>query len=481
MGNFIASQPNLQVCSDLLPPPGTKRCLRTQTNPCYFVNADGTAETCTTAENPNFATLKVCPDAATRLNRCNIRQATPCLDPANPCSAALNPNLVTLGVCSDLVSMAPSTLPSQIPSNVPSNVPSFVPSSTPSLSMAPSDKPSLSVAPSSKPSEQPSASPSALPSASPSASPSDQPSASPSAAPSAKPSTSASPSAKPSPAPSGSPSGLPSSSPSASPTLSSVPSATPSFRPTVSMKPTFKGQTYEPSDTPSASPSASPSEAPSSTPSASPSSTPSVSPSSTPTLPGGPSAAPSVNCVDDPDFLLNGNENRNCEWARDNPDRVDIRCAKVDSVTNVAVADACPLSCNPECEEFVPTPTPETSEPTISPEAQCGEDDPTPFFLTNNPQRVRNCEWVGSNNRKRETRCNREATDEESVSTKCTFTCQLRCVCKNSKKGFRLNGEGGVKCRNVTRNQCDQGVRFQGRNTSVKERCPKKCNYCYFE
>jgi len=183
---------------------------------------------------------------------------------------------ITLAAPSDQPSSSPSFAPSESPSQNPSESPSFAPSASPSQD--PSESPSF--APSANPTSAPSLSskptfkgetfaPSAGPSESPTAAPSAQPSGSPSAAPSANPTSS------PSAQPSGSPSAQPSGSPSA------APSANPTGAPSLSWRPTFKGETYEPSAPPISLPSSAPSESqePSEAPSLS--SVPTETPSST--------------------------------------------------------------------------------------------------------------------------------------------------------------------------------------------------------
>jgi len=181
---------------------------------------------------------------------------------------------------SESPSFAPSASPSQDPSESPSFAPSANPTSAPSLSSKPTFK-GETFAPSAGPSESPTAAPSAQPSGSPSAAPSAQPSGSPSAAPSAQPSgsPSAAPSANPTSSPSAQPSGSPSAQPSGSP--SAAPSANPTGAPSLSWRPTFKGETYEPSAPPISLPSSAPSESqePSEAPSLS--SVPTETPSST--------------------------------------------------------------------------------------------------------------------------------------------------------------------------------------------------------
>eukprot|EP00532_Pseudo-nitzschia_australis_P016813 CAMPEP_0168246966 /NCGR_PEP_ID=MMETSP0141_2-20121125/634_1 /TAXON_ID=44445 /ORGANISM="Pseudo-nitzschia australis, Strain 10249 10 AB" /LENGTH=723 /DNA_ID=CAMNT_0008182697 /DNA_START=550 /DNA_END=2721 /DNA_ORIENTATION=- len=195
---------------------------------------------------------------------------------------------ITLAAPSDQPSSSPSFAPSESPSQNPSESPSFAPSASPSQD--PSESPSF--APSANPTSAPSLSskptfkgetfaPSAGPSESPTAAPSAQPSGSPSAAPSANPtsSPSAQPSGSPSAQPSGSPSAAPSADPSGSP--SAAPSANPTGAPSLSWRPTFKGETYEPSAPPISLPSSAPSESqePSEAPSLS--SVPTETPSST--------------------------------------------------------------------------------------------------------------------------------------------------------------------------------------------------------
>ncbi|MGR6756288.1 hypothetical protein ACU6QO_00420, partial [Aeromonas veronii] len=84
----------------------------------------------------------------------------------------------------------------------------------------------------------------------------------------------------------------------------------------------------------------------------------------------------------------------------------------------VAVIDARLLSCNPECEDIVNIATSVTSEPTVSPETQCGEDDPTPFFART-PAHENHADWVASRPNHTKKKCCNTATDAEVLSTKC--------------------------------------------------------------
>ena len=142
--------------------------------------------------------------------------------------------------------------------------------------------------------------------------------------------------------------------PTRSPTLAPTPepTTTPSVSPSQlpSTTPSLD-RSESPSDTPSSSPTNvptnHPSRAPSSSPSASPSTTaPTLYPTDLPT--GVPTATVKRGpCENSDEFRWKNKPNRDCTtWVARKP---EVRCGKVDDITNKPVKFYCPLICKPKC------------------------------------------------------------------------------------------------------------------------------------
>jgi len=175
----------------------------------------------------------------------------------------------------------------------------------------------------------PTSSPTGLPTSSPTSSPTFSPTDEPTSAPSAA--TSSSPSSMHSVVPTVSVSPSISAAPSVEPSLSSVPSASSSLSPTGS---------------PSINPTAMPSKDRTGSPSGAVSISPSASDSSNPTTSTPTTASPTVTCVDDTTFRINGNQVKSCLWVSNVESRRQNACSKFNKVPK-----ACPIACGLCCAD----------------------------------------------------------------------------------------------------------------------------------
>ena len=188
----------------------------------------------------------------------------------------------------------------------------------------------------------PTRSPTRAPTRSPTLAPTPEPTTTPSVSPSQLPSTTPSldRSESPSDTPSSSPTNVPTNHPSRAP--SSSPSASPS-----TTAPTLYPTDFPTSSSPTDVPTNHPSRAPSSFPSASPSTTaPTLYPTDLPT--GVPTATVKRGpCENSDEFRWKNKPNRDCTtWVARKP---EVRCGKVDDITNKPVKFYCPLICKPKC------------------------------------------------------------------------------------------------------------------------------------
>jgi len=181
-------------------------------------------------------------------------------------------------------------------------------------------------------------------------------------------------------------------------------------------------------------------------------------PSSAPSLDPGP---PTINCINDDSFRLDGNKKKDCAWVAKK--YTNNRCMRTDEASNQLVKFFCPLVCKEECI-FV---------------RYCSEDDQE-FRLNNNPKK--DCDWVASKAHKR---CRKkDKNTKEQVSESCVSACNLRCLCQDSRKAF-ISNDLPKRCVNViegNQNQCSKMATARNDKTVVKsvaEFCPKKCGICY--
>mmetsp|Transcript_10631 Transcript_10631/g.25179 ORF Transcript_10631/g.25179 Transcript_10631/m.25179 type:complete len:158 (+) Transcript_10631:162-635(+) len=89
----------------------------------------------------------------------------------------------------------------------------------------------------------------------------------------------------------------------------------------------------------------------------------------------------------------------------------------------------------------------------------------------------RDCNWV---RKKQGKRCSKkDKATQKLVKDICPLACNMRCLCKNSKKSFKSDGDV-MKCKDVKKKkQCKQDATskaFQG--SIVADLCPKKCGVC---
>eukprot|EP00537_Pseudo-nitzschia_pungens_P018613 CAMPEP_0172399710 /NCGR_PEP_ID=MMETSP1061-20121228/42446_1 /TAXON_ID=37318 /ORGANISM="Pseudo-nitzschia pungens, Strain cf. pungens" /LENGTH=490 /DNA_ID=CAMNT_0013132695 /DNA_START=105 /DNA_END=1577 /DNA_ORIENTATION=- len=105
----------------------------------------------------------------------------------------------------------------------------------------------------------------------------------------------------------------------------------------------------------------------------------------------------------------------------------------------------------------------------------CNNDD----FFRLNGKNNRDCNWAAKKPGKR---CRKkDKTSNYRVKAFCPLACDLRCSCNNSKKSFKLDGDGKVlKCKKVKKKeQCNQGATSKKLwGTTVADFCPRKCDSC---
>jgi len=136
-------------------------------------------------------------------------------------------------------------------------------------------------------------------------------------------------------------------------------------------------------------------------------------------------------CTNDHTFRLNGNKKKDCGWVGEK--RTRYRCKLRDKGSKRKVLALCPLTCKKKCAPFrtnapSPAPTPEVLK-------FCYQDDPK-FRFKGNPKK--DCLWA----RQYPTgRCGKkDQKNEKRVRESCPSACNLRCVCKNTRK-FKVKGE----------------------------------------
>jgi len=171
-------------------------------------------------------------------------------------------------------------------------------------------------------------------------------------------------------------------------------------------------------------------------------------------------------CQNDDEFLWNGKNKKDCKWVSKNLKR----CKKKDKPSGKKINFFCPLHCNKECQS---NPAP-TLSPTWDPAKFCDRD--SKDFALNGIVK-KNCNWAS---KKPDKNCNLK--DKESkikVKEFCPSSCDLSCLCKDSKKPFKTGGSS-TKCKQLESTElCTQEATskaFEG--STVADFCPKKCDSC---
>jgi len=249
--------------------------------------------------------------------------------------------------------------------------------------------------------------------------------------------------------------------------------------------------------------------------------------------------APSVICTDDPDFRINGDEEKDCEYVIKN--NKEVRC------TRPGALEACRATCDPACYSSSPSSSPTSqpipsASPSSSSTIDCTDDpdyrvngkkkqscewvakrntrkrcdlggkveeEQANFFcrLTCNPACepppaptaaptfkpsieppckdieefvingvVRNCKWTGKFDN---VRCKRTTESGIKVSDACPSVCDSRCTCTNTKKIFPFENKKRT-CRLILKRNGDC-LKNAGRKKIVADFCPRKCDDCYPE
>jgi len=249
--------------------------------------------------------------------------------------------------------------------------------------------------------------------------------------------------------------------------------------------------------------------------------------------------APSVICTDDPDFRINGDEEKDCGYIIKN--NKEIRC------TRPGALEGCRATCDPACQSSSQSSSPSSqpipsSSPSSSSTIDCIDDldyrangkenqscewvakrntrkrcdlggkvkeDQANFFcrLTCNPACepppaptaaptfkpsveppckdveefvingvVRNCKWTG---KFENVRCKRLTESGIKVSDACPSVCDRRCTCTNTSKIFPFENKKRT-CKLILKRKGDC-LKKAGRKKIVADFCPRKCLDCYPE
>ncbi len=229
---------------------------------------------------------------------------------------------------------------------------------------------------------------------------------------------------------------------------SSVPSSLPSSNPTLSSAP---------SDIPSSVPSSLPSSNP--TLSSAPSSVPSEGPSNS----SSPTDAPSVDCVDDDTFRVNNNPSLSCSWV--GTWKTEERCLLG---KGKKAYDFCVATCNAACQP------PPTMGPTfIASNNRCQNDDSWKYKFSG-----QGCDWVAVKPRRR---CKKfDPSTDVKAKVACPGACDLRCICKNTRREFKFKGIPNSGCKDLTRTggDCYAPAGINGKRIAA-DFCPARCDDCY--
>eukprot|EP00536_Pseudo-nitzschia_multiseries_P006185 jgi/Psemu1/303906/fgenesh1_kg.128_\ len=215
-----------------------------------------------------------------------------------------------------------------------------------------------------------------------------------------------------------------------------------------------------------------------------PSNPPSPAPSSMPSADPTISAAPTINCVNDPDFTFEGKKHKDCAWVAEK--NVEKRCGKKNYPSGLLVSVSCPLVCYDECAvhrsespTLAPTLSFEPSEaPTLSPETTCLTLDKKNFKYKGSKKKK--CDWVAEDP---DNRC-KYMHKGRRVNKFCKSSCNLRCLCVNTTLEIkRKDKKKFQKCKKIKKKHCNQKATTAPNKPFkfVYEFCPARCDKCLLE
>merc|ERR1711935_5733 len=181
-----------------------------------------------------------------------------------------------------------------------------------------------------------------------------------------------------------------------------------------------------------------------------------------------PSASPTLSCVDDPNFRINGVDTFSCKWIAKKDTKKRCQAGK----DALAPFKKCRATCDPACATPSPTTVP-TVAPSFKPSSESNCLDVETFIRKN---KEKTCEWAADLPIER---CIKEDDSKRIVEDLCPSVCNYRCTCTNAKEPFDFR-DRTKKCRRVkvSNGQCGEPA-GKGLKKIVSDFCPKKCKSCY--